>query len=231
MTQPVTEPQHEPETPPTGKARRRSLVVVVGIGLLAAALVLFQPWKLVVDEVVDEALPDVAVSAPTSPSPVASTSVAASAVASSPVASAPGGSDPAATPPLVGSPASAPTPSAGARTLARGVFISHEHQTSGSVRLLKLADGRRVLRIEGLDTSNGPDLKVWITDQQVLEGPSGWPVFDDGRYLDLGSLKGNKGNQNYVIPPDARLDGLRSVSIWCDRFNVSFGAAELTSSA
>jgi hypothetical protein len=112
-------------------------------------------------------------------------------------------------------------------TLATGTFISHEHATSGTVRLLQLADGRRVLRIEGLDTSNGPDLKVWITDQKVVDGPAGWPVFDDGRYVDLGSLKGNKGNQNYVLPDDVRLEGLRSVSIWCDRFNVSFGAAEL----
>ena len=85
-----------------------------------------------------------------------------------------------------------------------------------------------MLRLEGLDTSNGPDLKVWITDQKVVDGPSGWPVFDDGRYVDLGSLKGNKGNQNYVLPAGTRLDGLRSVSIWCDRFNVSFGAAELS---
>jgi hypothetical protein len=53
-------------------------------------------------------------------------------------------------------------------------------------------------------------------------------VFDDGRYRSLGQLKGNHGNQNYVIPTGLDLAGLRSVSIWCNRFNVSFGAAELT---
>ena len=42
-----------------------------------------------------------------------------------------------------------------------------------------------------------------------------------------GSLKGNHGNQNYPIPADLRLEDFRSVAIWCDRFNVSFGAAEL----
>jgi hypothetical protein len=113
--------------------------------------------------------------------------------------------------------------------LAAGEFISHEHGTAGTVRILELADGSRVLRIEDLDTDNGPDLKVWLTDAPVIDGPSGWFVFDDGEYVDLGSLKGNKGSQNYAIPADVDLSALTSVTIWCDRFSVSFGAAELTS--
>jgi hypothetical protein len=115
--------------------------------------------------------------------------------------------------------------------LAEGSFISHEHATEGSVRILELADGSRVLRIEDLDTSNGPDLKVWLTDAPVIEGEDGWYVFDDGAYVDLGALKGNQGSQNYALPADADLTSLTSVAIWCDRFSVSFGAAELTSAA
>jgi hypothetical protein len=84
-----------------------------------------------------------------------------------------------------------------------------------------------VLRIENLDTSNGPDLKVWLTDAPVIEGEDGWRVFDDGAYVDLGALKGNQGSQNYTIPADVDLSDLTSVAIWCDRFSVSFGAAEL----
>jgi hypothetical protein len=84
-----------------------------------------------------------------------------------------------------------------------------------------------VLHLESLDTSNGPSLKVWITDADVKPGQDGWGVFDDGAYLSLGQLKGNKGNQNYALPAKADLDKYTSVSIWCDRFNVSFGAAEL----
>jgi hypothetical protein len=85
-----------------------------------------------------------------------------------------------------------------------------------------LADGRRILRLQELDTSDGPDLHVWITDQ-----PSGgaWNSYDDGRYVKLGVLKANRGNQNYEIPADAELTGLTSVVIWCDRFNVAFGTA------
>ncbi len=123
--------------------------------------------------------------------------------------------------------AGAPVPS-GPVVLASGELITHEHATTGSVQLLQLPDGSKVLRLEDLDTSNGPLLKVWLTDQPVIEGRDGWHVFDDGRYLDLGDLKGNIGSANYPVPADADLTDLTSVSIWCDRFDVSFGAADLT---
>ncbi len=112
-------------------------------------------------------------------------------------------------------------------TLARGELISHEHDTSGSVRLVRLTDGTHVVRLENLDTSNGPDLRVLLTDAPVKEGTAGWRVFDDGRHISLGKLKGNKGSQNYAVPADLDLTRYSSVSIWCDRFDVSFGAAEL----
>jgi hypothetical protein len=113
------------------------------------------------------------------------------------------------------------------RVLARGELIAHEHATTGSVLVLGLADGSRVLRLQDLDTSDGPLMKVLITDAPVLPGVDGWGVFDDGRQVDLGELKGNIGSSNYVLPADVDLAQLRSVSIWCDRFNVSFGAAAL----
>ena len=88
--------------------------------------------------------------------------------------------------------------------------------------MVELADGRRFVRFEDLATSDGPDLHVWVTDQ-----PSGgsWGSYDDGRYVRLGELVATHGNQNYEIPADADLAGLRSVVIWCDRFNVAFASA------
>lgn len=111
--------------------------------------------------------------------------------------------------------------------LAAGDFVTHEHDTSGRAQLVRLADGRRQLLLRGLDTSDGPDLRVWLTDREVLPGRAGWQVFDDGRWVELGRLKGNIGDQAYDIPASVDLDGLRSVSIWCKRFAVSFGAAPL----
>lgn len=113
------------------------------------------------------------------------------------------------------------------QVVAAGRLVSHEHETSGHVRVLRLADGSRVLRIEDLRTSNGPDLRVWLTDADVVQGRAGWFVFDDGRHVDLGALRGNLGSQNYALGSRVDLRELNSMSIWCRRFRVSFGAAEL----
>jgi len=110
------------------------------------------------------------------------------------------------------------------RVLLAGDLISHEHETSGTVRVLELADGTRILRLEGLATSDGPDVHVWLSDAEVEDSRDGWFVFDDGAYHDLGEIKGNRGNQNYELPDSVDLDRFASVSLWCDRFDVSFGA-------
>ncbi|MFE0255794.1 DM13 domain-containing protein [Streptomyces sp. NPDC059010] len=172
-------------------------VLVVAVAGVGFGLYWFQPWKLWQDETVQEALPG----AVTTPAPPAGAPSASSSQA----------------------PEAEPAP----RTLAAGDLISHEHSTSGTVKLVRLADGSHVVRLENLDTSNGPDLRVWLTDAPVKEGTAGWHVFDDGEYVSLGKLKGNKGSQNYTVPAEVDPSRFTSVSIWCDRFDVSFGAAEL----
>jgi len=167
------------------------IVIFLFAGLAAGAW-LFQPWKLFVDDVVDEAAPT---SQTTSPNPTSSATAEPE-----------------------------PTP----EVIAKGKFISHEHDTNGTAKVLELPDGDRVLRLENFETSNGPDLKVWLAAAPVIPGTDGWFVFDDDEHVDLGPLKGNIGNQNYKIPAKVDIDQLSSVSIWCDRFSVSFGAAELS---
>lgn len=109
--------------------------------------------------------------------------------------------------------------------LAEGKFVSQEHETSGKALVVEQADGSKVLRLEGLASSDGPDLHVWLSDAKA--GVDDWGAYDDGRYVTLGKLKATHGSHNYRVPPGAKLDGLRSVVIWCDRFNVAFGSAAL----
>ena len=116
---------------------------------------------------------------------------------------------------------------AGPVQLSTGTFISHEHTTSGTVSIIENPDGTRVLAIESLATSNGPDVHVWLSASDVVEGTDGWFVAGGAPYLDLGLIKGNLGNQLYEIPADADLTQYRSVSLWCVQFSVSFGAAQL----
>ena len=120
--------------------------------------------------------------------------------------------------------ASPPAADPADRVLSTGRFVDAEHGTSGTARILELADGRRFLRLEALAGSDGPDLHVWLSDAR---SGGDWHSYDDGRYVELGELKATHGNQNYPIPAETSLDGLRSVVIWCDRFNVAFGTAPI----
>ncbi|MFD2093166.1 DM13 domain-containing protein [Blastococcus deserti] len=117
----------------------------------------------------------------------------------------------------------APTAAAAPVELATGSFASREHETVGTARVLRLPDGRVILRFEGFATSNGPVLVVWLTRNSALGAED---AFDD-EYVDLGPLKGNVGGQNYVVPADVDSTAYTSVVIWCDRFDVPFGAADL----
>ncbi|MGW4464986.1 DM13 domain-containing protein [Micromonospora sp. NPDC004704] len=172
---------------------------VVLLGIVAAfGLYWFQPWKLVTDTYVDDALP----------------------VGLATTTAAPGPSGTATAAPASGAPA-------GNQVLAAGVFITHEHATTGRAEIVRQPDGPNLLVLHDLDTSNGPDLRVWLTDQRVVAGTAGWRLFDDGEWFEVARLKGNRGDQVYELPPSIDPADFRSVSIWCKRFAVSFGAAEL----
>jgi Electron transfer DM13 len=47
-------------------------------------------------------------------------------------------------------------------------------------------------------------------------------------YIDLGSLKGNRGDQQYEIPRNVDLDRYSTAVIWCRAFSVLFARAPTT---
>jgi hypothetical protein len=177
----------------------RTTAAISGLLIVCAVLVgaaLFQPWRLFTSSSINEALPV--------------------------------GSSPASTMPTVEPPASVtqgPTPTASGPLMVRtGTFQSQEHETSGTAQLLVLPDGSHLLRLENLASSDGPDVKVWLS---TLEAGGDWFKYRSGRYVDLGAIKATHGNHNYVIPPGTDIAGLTSVVLWCDRFSVAFGSAAL----
>src|SRR5215207_963115 len=79
-------------------------------------------------------------------------------------------------------PATPASAAAVATLVGQGTLVTHEHTTSGTAQLVRLPDGKLQLVLRDLATSDGPDLRIWLTDQPVLEGRAGWHVFDDGKY-------------------------------------------------
>jgi hypothetical protein len=108
--------------------------------------------------------------------------------------------------------------------VARGSFKSVAHETRGSASIYQLADGKRTLRLTQFETSNGPDVHVYLTAAEVEKGNDS---IKQAGFIDLGSLKGNKGDQNYDIPAEIDLNKFRNVTIWCRRFGVNFATAVL----
>lgn len=111
--------------------------------------------------------------------------------------------------------------------LASGSFHSVVHDSKGTASVYQLADGKRILRFTNFETSNGPDVHVYLV---AANDASDSETVKKAGFLELGSLKGNIGDQNYDIPADVDLAKYRAVTIWCKRFSVNFGTAPLTSS-
>ena len=109
---------------------------------------------------------------------------------------------------------------------AAGTFIDRSHPTEGMALVLGDGSGQRFLRLEDFRTDNGPDLNVYLS---AAHPDASRGDFDDD-FVDLGDLKGNVGSQNYEIPAGLDLDHYSTVAIWCVRFGVVFGAAELVAS-
>ena len=90
------------------------------------------------------------------------------------------------------------------------------HDAQGNAFTIPLEDGSNVLRLENFQSTNGPDLFVYLsTDKKASE------------FISLGELKANKGNQNYQIPENTNLEKYDKVLIWCKAFGVLFGSAQL----
>jgi len=112
-----------------------------------------------------------------------------------------------------------------ARPLASGKFHSGAHPTSGNATVYQLADGTRVLRFTDFKTSNGPDVHIYLV---AADDATDNESVTKAGFIDLGSIKGNIGDQNYTLGSDTDLSKYRAVSVWCKRFSVNFGAAPLS---
>ncbi|MGH2677472.1 MAG: DM13 domain-containing protein [Actinomycetota bacterium] len=109
-------------------------------------------------------------------------------------------------------------------TVSRGEFVTLEHETRGMALVVK-TEGKRLLRFEGFETSDGPDLLVYLSAKEPA-GSDDWYGYDRD-FVALGELKGNVGNQNYAIPANVDLDRYSTAVVWYRGFEVGFAAAVL----
>jgi hypothetical protein len=107
--------------------------------------------------------------------------------------------------------------------LLSGQFKGYAHETEGTAAIYGM-DSKRILRLTNFRTSNGPDVHVYLVAAPDAKDDA---TVKNAGFVDLGSLKGNIGDQNYDVPDTVDLGKYRAVTIWCRRFSVNFGTAPL----
>lgn len=107
------------------------------------------------------------------------------------------------------------TPLGSVENLSQGTFFERAHEVSGKASLLLVGD-KKVLRLEDFETVNGPGLHVYLAAE-----------LGDIDYVDLGELKGTKGNMNYDVDNSVDTDTFNKVLIWSESFKVLFSYAQL----
>jgi hypothetical protein len=110
--------------------------------------------------------------------------------------------------------------------LYTGRLEGKAHQTSGRATIYKTPDGKQYLRLTDFSTSNGPDVHIVLArsdeanrTQEIVKGQ-----LDS---VELGSIKGNQGDQNYDLPASVDLQKYNAAVIYCERFHAVFGLARL----
>lgn len=108
--------------------------------------------------------------------------------------------------------------------ITQGDFYGSDdfHQGKGEAFIYQNPDGSYILRFENFEVTNGPQLHVVLGEE-----PNPFNHDTLGDYLDLGPLKGNIGDQNYVIPAGTDLEAYGSVVIYCVPFRVIFAIAPI----
>lgn len=183
--------------------RRRELLLPLGAVYVivagGAGVVLGLP--LITDDVVDEDV--VVVSQPAAPS--ADESADASGDSAAVGDSSAGGAD--------------EVEAASPQQVASGQFEARDHPGEGTATLIDTGDGT-VLTLTDFATDNGPDLFVYLV-------PADAPAGSVEGFVDLGTLKGNVGDQQYDVPDDIDAGAGWRVVVWCRAFAVTFTEALL----
>jgi hypothetical protein len=110
------------------------------------------------------------------------------------------------------------------QTILSGQFKGYAHETEGTATIYE-SDNKRILRLTNFKTSNGPDVHVYLV--AAPDATDNATVTKAG-FVDLGSMKGNVGDQNYDVPDSVDLGKYRAATIWCERFNINFATAPLS---
>ena len=118
------------------------------------------------------------------------------------------------------------TPTSGSTTfdpstqtlVSQGTFKRGDHATSGTTKLYRKGTTYTFV-FDSFKTDEGPDLRIYLAEDIKAKN-----------FIELAELK-NTGNFYLTLPDNVDVKNRTQVLIWCKRFSVLFGSAELTEPA
>ncbi len=190
--------------------------ICLGIALVAWLLFgFFGIQALFMDRVVDEPIP-MPMMIPTSTLPALPNTVSSSTI-------------PQANKPARTTTTTTTTTTTGPQLIGQGSFQQGDSTyTITGKAMITEQNGKRTLSLTDFDVTNGPDLFVYLVTADGSENQLVKTAVSEQKFINLGVLKGNRGNQTYNIPSDIMLNEQTLVTIWCRRFARHFGSADLT---
>ncbi len=93
------------------------------------------------------------------------------------------------------------------------------YKVVGKVSVFKVSDGERIDFSSSFSTSSGPDLFIYL-----VKASNG--AVSGKNFISLGALKKTAGAQSYTLKQSST--GYKSIVVWCKKFGVNFGYANLT---
>lgn len=99
-----------------------------------------------------------------------------------------------------------------------GSFVgASDHITTGGVTITKNADGTATVTFDSSFSLDGaPDPRIGFGKDGTFINAS-----------DLGKLKSLNGAQSYTVPADLNIDDYNELYVWCLKFAVPLGVAQL----
>ena len=99
--------------------------------------------------------------------------------------------------------------------LYSGKFVTAEHTTSGTAKIVEDAAKKRFLVLENLKSDSGPDLRIYVAEGKGISN-----AVEITTNITIG-------NSKTEIPKTADLTKQKNILIWCKKFSVLFGYVEL----
>ena len=106
---------------------------------------------------------------------------------------------------------------------ATGTFTKKYQKITGEWKIIKDADGAKLVLSEDFKTRNAPDLKFILTNADVasMTGKNAM----DGAVV-ISPLKSNKGEQVYALP--ANFKDFKTLALHCEQFSKLWGATDIS---